>query len=135
MQHQPLKWISVAMMGLVLAWALALVSTPAAWADRLLDSFDIPLLDGFELDPERMLWFDSPAGRVLEVVATGPAPPERVAAYYQASLPMLGWSVQALEKDDQSTTLRFRREGERLDLTILGVADATQLRLTLAPEP
>ncbi|GAB4148382.1 MAG: hypothetical protein Tsb0016_19340 [Sphingomonadales bacterium] len=131
MRKHLLKRIGAAIIGLGLAAALA----PAAWADRLLDSFDIPLPDGFELDPEQMLWFDSPAGRVLEVVAAGPAPPGRVAAYYQASLPMLGWSAQALDKDDQSTTLRFRREGERLDLHILGVADATRLRLTLAPEP
>lgn len=86
---------------------------------------DVPLPPGF-VETTAPVWFDGRGGRVALVTAAGDAAPARVAAFYAAALPALGW-VEAGQGG-----LTFVRGGERLEVAIAaGPAGGAQLRLRL----
>ena len=71
---------------------------------------DIPVMPGLEPSAEAETVFDTPAGRIVTVSATAPAPASRVSAFYAESLPALGWQPAGPG--------RFVREGEALQLSV-----------------
>ncbi len=93
---------------------------------------DLPLMAGLTEISGAGMVFDTPAGRVVEVFASGTVSRTRVIAFYAATLPQLGW------RQDAETL--FHREGERLALEFPespGAAEATAMvtiRFVLSPE-
>lgn len=114
------------MLAAVLA-AAALASAPA-WAETAFftDVEDVPLPPGFtEQGPG--FSFVGPEGRILEAEAAGAGDPLAVQAFYQQTLPALGWA----EAPAAAEGLVFLRGRERLVLQ-LGPG-ALRLRLTVSP--
>lgn len=71
---------------------------------------DLPLMPGLVLKSETPVVFDTPAGRIVEVFATGKIPSARIRAFYGETLPQLGW--QPSRKNE------FQRDKERLKIEI-----------------
>jgi hypothetical protein len=123
------RWARAARAGLLglLVAAGGLAAGPAAGqAQAFLEgSEDIPLMAALAPVPETGLVFDSPAGRIVESFAAGPTSRAEVLAFYNETLPALGWEAQS--------RVLFEREGERLTLDFFGPDGELTVRFTLAP--
>ncbi len=73
---------------------------------------DIPLMPGLAALTDRGFIFDKADGRILAVSAAGAVTRRAVLAFYQESLPELGWQSRGPN--------RFVRDGENLALVING---------------
>ena len=69
---------------------------------------DLPLMQGLVEDADSATVFDTARGRIVEVFASGALKGGRVLAFYDETLPQLGWRRVA--------SGLFRREGEVLSL-------------------
>ena len=69
---------------------------------------DLPLMQGLVEDADSATVFDTARGRIVEVFASGALKEGRVLAFYDETLPQLGWRRVA--------SGLFRREGEVLSL-------------------
>ena len=92
------------------------------------DVEDLPLMPGLSEIAGAGLVFDKPEGRIVEAYARGSLTPEAVLAFYRRSLPQLGWVAAG--------STAYHREGERLDLEVLGrdTAGTLVVRFSLSPE-
>jgi hypothetical protein len=86
---------------------------------------DVPLMPGLASDAAAGLVFDKPQGRIVEASARGAVSRRAVLAFYQESLPQLGWHP-AGER-------HFQRDGERLSLDFDGSDGNLEVGFTLAP--
>ena len=86
---------------------------------------DLPLMEGLTEDAEAVV-FDKPSGRIVEMGARGAVSRDEVQAFYDKTLPALGW--QAMQ------TGRYRREGESLTLSFRAEGDVLLVRFVLAPD-
>ncbi|WP_247872234.1 hypothetical protein [Azospirillum sp. TSO35-2] len=86
----------------------------------------MPGLASAESEP---LVFDKPGGRIVQTVLAGAVPRQAVLAFYDQTLPQLGWRRTAERV--------FVREGEELRLEFPQAAasakSATAVRFTLTP--
>jgi hypothetical protein len=69
---------------------------------------DLPLMQGLVEDADSATVFDTARGRIVEVFASGALKEGRVLAFYDETLPQLGWRRVA--------SGLFRRKGEVLSL-------------------
>ncbi|MDA1090808.1 MAG: hypothetical protein O3A85_10925 [Proteobacteria bacterium] len=76
------------------------------------DIDDLPLMPGLVEDAGSGTTFDSAQGRLVEAYATGPVSEGEVMAFYDKTLPQLGW-----QRIDVGV---FRRESEILKLEFPG---------------
>lgn len=67
---------------------------------------DVPLPEGFEVDPVVGSFFDSADGRIAETYAAGFDEPKAVAEFYTKVMPQLGWQDLG--------NLSYQKEGEIL---------------------
>ncbi len=72
---------------------------------------DLPLMPGFVEDSDSALKFETEAGRIAEITASGAGTISAVIDFYSRTLPQLGWRLE--------TPTRYRREGEILILDVL----------------
>lgn len=86
---------------------------------------DLPVMPLLSVDSEAGVVFDTPAGRIVSVFATGEVAPAAVLDYYDRALPQLGWRPEG--------KARFRRESERLRIEFIENADGLTVRFTLSP--
>lgn len=89
---------------------------------------DVPAMPGLDPVDAEPLVFDKPDGRIVQAVLSGMVPRGAVLAFYDQTLPQLGWR-RAAERS-------FVREGEglRLDFVATGASsDKTTVRFTLTP--
>jgi hypothetical protein len=95
---------------------------------------DVPLMPGLSSDDGASLVFDKPQGRIVEAAARGPVTRRAVMAFYDESLPQLGWRQTAAKATAGSPdTKSFERDGERLSLDFDGRDGNLQVAFTLAP--
>lgn len=120
---------------IALTVALALSTPTTSLAAANIDSFlpgftDVPLFAGMTSDSESGVDFDTPAGRIVETIATGAVTNqvtgESVTNFYQATLPQLGWV--------RTGTLAFEREGERLTLSLSESGGVLAVHFKLTPK-
>lgn len=72
---------------------------------------DIPLMPRLqESDASAQATFAAPQGKILSTILHGSVTPEEIFAYYDGTLPNLGWRKQA--------TGKYKREGETLTITL-----------------
>ncbi|HEV2677873.1 MAG TPA: hypothetical protein VGV37_25300 [Aliidongia sp.] len=90
---------------------------------------DVPLMPGLASDDSSSLVFDKPQGRIVEAAARGAVTRHAVMAFYDESLPQLGWRRTAASAGTKS----FERDGERLSLDFDGRDGNLQVAFTLAP--
>ena len=86
---------------------------------------DVPLMPGLASDASAGLVFDKPQGRIIEASARGAVSRRAVLAFYQESLPQLGWHPA----DER----HYQRDGERLSLDFDGSDGDLQVGFTLSP--
>lgn len=112
---------------LAVAFCLAvLLSGQAGAADGFLTGIpDLPLMDGLtEIDAAGVV-FDTPEGRIVRAMASGPVRRAAVLRFYAGALPQLGWRAIGGR--------RFEREGERLELELADQAGGLTVRFSLSP--
>jgi hypothetical protein len=91
---------------------------------------DVPLMPGLAADDASSVIFDKPQGRIVEAAARGAVTRHAVMAFYEESLPQLGWR-RTVPKS--AATKSFERDGERLSLDFDGRDGNLQVAFTLAP--
>lgn len=84
-------------------------------------------MSGLRELPDRALTFDKPSGRIVEIVAGGQnISPEAIRAYYEDTLPQLGWTRTGPED--------FLRENETLHVFVSQRQDGySLLKIRLLP--
>ncbi len=91
---------------------------------------DVPAMPGLAAAESEPLIFDKPGGRIVQTLLSGSVPRKAVLAFYDQTLPQLGWRRTAERV--------FVREGEELRLEFVTAAtapagDRTTVRFTLNP--
>jgi hypothetical protein len=86
---------------------------------------DMPLAPGLTEAPAASTVFDKADGRIVQLVATGPATPDQVLRFYADALPQLGW-----RKADTHT---WRREAESLTIEVRPKGRDAELRISITP--
>ncbi len=87
---------------------------------------DLPLMPGLTPLPESGLVFDKPGGRIVEAFAEGKVTSQSVTAFYDETLPQLGWRR---EKPGA-----YLREGERLSFDLSQDAEGVTVHFRLFPQ-
>ncbi len=90
------------------------------------DVADLPLMPGLEEMKENRLVFDKPAGRIVESYAGGAMTRHDVLAFYDTTLPQLGWR--------RDSSGGYLRDGERLQLTLREAAGGVTVQFRLLPQ-
>ena len=108
--------------------ALALAPIRAETVDFVSLMDDVPLMAGLAEQDDTAIYFDTPQGRLVKVTALGSMTAAALMAYYQNSLPALGWRVKRQKPD-----LVFEREGEFLMLTIHNKGAHRSITFALSP--
>lgn len=107
-----------------LLWLAAVLPAQAQFVGGI---DDLPLMPGLTDIPDAGVVFETPAGRIVEAQAlTGDQGPAQVRAFYDASLPQLGW--------EKIKSGQYRREGETLHLEF-PEGPVPTVRFRLAPGP
>lgn len=117
-----------------LAWGLTLAVIaltgprgPLAAQDGFIAGVeDLPLMPGLSEIADAGLVFDKPSGRIVEAFAEGAVSRQAVEAFYDSTLPQLGWSPQS--------NRTFQREGERLHIKVREGAEGVTVEYRLSPE-
>ncbi len=101
--------------GIVFAIVLICLAPMAAARSFLSTIADVPLADGLHELPDAGFVFDKPQGRIVQLTASHQAgvTQQALMAFYQNSLPNLGWQAS----ESGSGLLTFTRRGEILRLT------------------
>lgn len=102
----------------------ACASAPAHASGFLAAIEDVPLMAGLVEQPEAVI-FESDNGRVVRTAAEGQADGARVSAFYEASLPQLGWTRVA-----DADGLAYERENETLRIAIREPANNQPVRVS-----
>lgn len=107
----------------LLAAALAaLLTTTPAWADGFLRAAsDVPQMPTLEEVASTAVVFDTPGGRIIDVVLEGDSTEPDVIAFYRQSLTALGWAEvpapdTAIGPHATRPSIAFENEWERLTL-------------------
>jgi hypothetical protein len=87
---------------------------------------DLPLMPGLAAVPGAGIAFDKPSGRIVEAYATGRLSRASIYEFYRESLADLGWS--------QAGPGSFVRDGEKLELEVLGKDGDVVVRYSLSPD-
>jgi hypothetical protein len=74
---------------------------------------DVPVMPGLTPAEEEPLVFDKPDGRIAQTVMTGSVDRKAILAFYNQTMPQLGWKRGS---DGKGAATRFTREGEELRL-------------------
>lgn len=112
---------------IVLASSAAIAQSP-----KFLTALDdVPLLPGLEERVDSLAEIDGPEGRIVSVQAGGPVTGPAVSAFYDASLPKLGWRREGavFTRDRQRLSVTFRREGDAVIVTYRLIERPASLRL------
>lgn len=83
---------------------------------------DVPAMPGLAATGEEPLVFDKPDGRIVQAVLTGRVDRKAVTAFYDQTMPQLGWT--------RTAERTFIREGEELRLEFAGTSS---VRFVLKP--
>ena len=86
---------------------------------------DLPLMPGLAEVRDAGVVFDKPGGRIVEAYAEGSVGRSEVIGFYRQTLPQLGWRSLG--------DTAYQREGERLEIVILGADGELVVRFTLQP--
>jgi hypothetical protein len=116
-----LRFLTVLALVTLLSGA-AVATEPAGWVPG---TEDVPLMPGLAPTDEAGLIFDKPQGRIVEASARGSVSRHAVLAFYQESLPQLGWRLAGERQ--------FLRDGERLSLGFNGRDGNLLVDFTLVP--
>jgi len=112
--------------GSFIASLLISVSVLAEDAAFLSALDDVPLMAGLNESTDDTVYFDTPAGRIVEAYAVGNVTKESILTYYRDSLPSLGWSRRA--------NGTYMREGESLSVSVKMDGKNALVHFALSPK-
>ncbi len=95
----------------------ALPSGAEAESAFLEDVDDLPLPEGFAEDPAARVVFDKPEGRIVDTAASGPGKAGEVRAFYDRTLPALGWRAGpngTWQRDDETMEMTVGQDGSQV---------------------
>jgi hypothetical protein len=101
---------------------------PALAADPpgfLAGTEDVPLMPGLHNEPNTLVVFDKPQGRIVEAEARGKVTRAAVEKFYAASLPELGWKADGPDG--------WQRDEEELRIDFKGHDGDLRVAFSLAP--
>lgn len=107
--------------------ATASAASPARASPFVPGLADVPAMPGLSSAETEPLVFDKPGGRIVQAMLSGPVKRNAVLAFYDQTLPQLGWK-RAAERV-------FVRDGEelRLEFPTAPASGQTIVRFTLNP--
>ena len=105
--------------------ALGLLALTAAEETYFDEIPDLPLMPALTVNAGAGVVFDTPAGRIVSVLAKGKVAPTSVLEFYSGALPQLGWH--------QAGSARFSRETERLHIKFIYNSGVLTVRFMLSP--
>lgn len=123
----PLSWMAT-LAGTLFFFASANAADGVTYLDGI---DDVPVMQGLAEDQDAGVVFDKPDGRIVEAVAAGKVTLTAVADFYKKTLPELGWTLAESHDADFS----FRRDDERLTLSLSTDDGMTVVHFSLAPAP
>ncbi len=104
-----------------------LASTMTLAADRFVSGIaDLPLMPGLEEIDGSAMVFSKPQGRIIEVMARGAVTRDAVRAFYDLTLPELGWRRQE--------TGGWQRENELLRFDMRDNKNGLVIQFSLTPQ-
>lgn len=116
-----------AVCALVVALALAFAPGVASQASEFVPGIeDLPLMGELHAIEGSGFAFDTAAGRLVEAYAGGSVSQEEVDAFYDETLPQLGWEAEG--------DRLWRREGETLTIEFVDGVDPITIRFQLSPQ-
>lgn len=96
---------------------------------------DVPVMPGLASAESEPLVFDKPGGRIVQAVLSGEVPRQAVLAFYDQTLPQLGWRRTAdrvFVRDGEELRLEFQQTARKK--AAQKTEDAgTAVRFTLTP--
>ena len=98
----------------LLLWSVSL------WAG-FIESTDIPLMDGLQINESDSFSFDTPEGQIMMVQAQTESSPREVLTFYQAALKELGWQ--------QKSATTYQRDQDLLVLQVVSQKQKTILKI------
>jgi hypothetical protein len=108
------------------AVTLMVLVTPASADEFLAGTEDVPLMPGLVAVAGKDVDFDKPEGRIVEDETRGAVARAKVRAFYDSTLPQLGWSAAGPD--------RWQREGETLRINYRGKDGDLVVGFTLSPQ-
>ncbi len=119
-------WVRATLRGIALLLCV-MMPLAAALADAFVPGTeDVPLMPGLTPVAGSAVVFDKPEGRIVEAQAAGKVTRAAVRAFYEASLPRLGWAAAG--------AAAWRREGEVLRLDYREERGILTVGFTLSPQ-
>jgi hypothetical protein len=110
----------------IIAFAVAATLSVPAFAQSFVPGFeDVPLMPGLRVVSNSGHFFESPAGRLIEISASGAVARPDVNRFYQETMPALGWQ----RSDDGS----FERTNEVLLIESRGHSGNVTVTFRLFP--
>lgn len=107
-------------MGIVLcALSIMVMAGPGTLAaDKFVSGIaDLPLMPGLEEIEDSAMVFSKPQGRIVEIMARGAVTRNQVQAFYDRTLPQLGWHRKAAglwQRENELLRFDMRRENKEL---------------------
>lgn len=102
------------------------LTTVASAQARFIDGIDdLPLMPGLESVPAASVAFDALVGRIVVAFAEGAVAMDDVRAFYDATLPQLGWDRLAAD--------HWARAGEELTIDVVIERGGLVVRFELVP--
>ena len=111
---------------------IGLVGPAVAQQARFLSVIeDVPLAPTLEERADSLAEIDGPDGRIVSIQARGPVEPAALTAFYDQSLPALGWARDGavFVRQRARLAITFRRDGDGLIVTYRLVERPASLRL------
>lgn len=97
----------------ILVVGLLLLAPLPAWAVEYLSAMDdLPLAAGLSEQKDKTTVFDAPVGKIVTAYATGKLKAEDVRAFYDTTLPQLGWQ--------ETASGTYHRKAQTLKIDVLG---------------
>ena len=118
------KWMRTLVPGAGLLFAVTVGAVAQAAFFSAVE--DLPLMPGLQEVADEGMIFDKPEGRIVEAVAAGKVSQDDITAFYDATLPQLGW--------ERTAAATFMRSGEVLRYRLEAVNDDIIIRVTIAPK-
>ena len=120
-----LRGFGIALMMLVLIDGQFLIGQPAkAETQQHRWAGDVPIMQGWQIEPELGFAFDSPNGRIVMIFASTSVDDNAIMAFYGQTLAQLGWTGGAGN---------WVRNAEKLVIGKVQTARGTLWRLMLQP--
>tara|TARA_Y100000739_G_C20462683_1_gene397523 strand:- start:193 stop:612 length:420 start_codon:yes stop_codon:yes gene_type:complete len=104
-----------------------LVPVSAQESPRFVSAIDdLPLMDGLVEDLDSSTVFETSSGRIIEVFASGVLKQDQLLAFYDKTLPQLGWlrmKPGLFKREGETLSLEFsaKSKGQPISISVLTV--------------